>query len=186
VNPSSLTFSSSSIQSFTLGGGAGTVTKSDQCSGIASLSGPPGGVADGTWTVTPQSNGSCSVSFGDGSSSVTVYITVNIQTTTTNSTMNWPIANSCRYTAYLKLFDRADNFVWPAPPQEIVLDQIGQTQTLSISCKTGANICYGASVSQASDSPLYWGVGITGNQGCPNCCYACANGTVPPVNLTCQ
>jgi Putative Ig domain len=186
ASATALNFTTSTAQTFTVSGGTGTVTESDDCVslGVASVTPPPSGVT-GTWTVSPLSNGTCSISFTDGSgTSVSVSVSVNIQSTdSSNMTIQMEESSDCNNVAiYFKFFDETDNLVWPAPPNAYFFPYSNEAYSTTISCQTGAQICYGGSFYTNTEQPDYWGVGINNDESCPNCCYTCEN-TTTPVNL---
>ena len=76
VTPTSLSFTSTTPQTFSVTGGNGTITPSDTCAGIAALTPPASGI-DGTWTVTPSASGNCSITFTD-TSKATAQVTISV------------------------------------------------------------------------------------------------------------
>ena len=190
VSTTALSFSTSAAQSFTVSGGIGTVTESDNCAqlGVANVT-PPSSGALGTWTVSPLSNGLCSISFTDSSgTSVSVSVTVDIQSAgTSNMTIQMEESSDCNnVTIYFRFFDETDNLVWPPPPSDYYFPYSNQVYATTISCKTGAKICYGGSFYTNTEQPNYWGVGINNDEACPNCCYTCGDTTTPVNILSCS
>ena len=184
VSPTSLSFSSTASQTFSVIGGTGPITELDDCSGIATVKGPTSGI-DGTWIVTPtNATGSCTASFVDSTNAqATETITVNISNPTSTLVWQMELDSSCATAAYLKFFDETANLQWPGQNLFYVLNQPGQIQSFALACTTGDKICFGASLYQNSDQ-YYWGVGVLNDQSCTSCCYACSNATVNPGRLT--
>ena len=189
ISPSSVTFTSNVPQYVTVSGGVSSFAKSTTtCTNQINLDPPTGQSVsqttpiDGNWIVTPENNGTCTYTFSDGTTSAT--LTINVNFTTTES-MTWTETNSCKYIVYLKFFDKSSSngLQWPGPGSVITLNTPNPNSN-TISCTTGHEICYGGSTQSTTDQN-YWGVGITGNESCPNCCYKCATETVPLGNLTC-
>jgi hypothetical protein len=182
VNPTSLSFTNATPQTFVLSGGSGTITPANSCGGIATVTAPPSG-ADGTWTVDPIATGNCKATFTDSTNTaVSVGIEVNLAAST--STMTWvmELAPGCSTGVYLKFFDETANLEWPSSSEDYVLNTPGQTQTYPLLCTTGDNVCFGASLDQNSDQE-YWGVGILNDESCPSCCVQCTNTTVQPASM---
>ncbi len=184
VNPGTLTFNSASAQNFSVVGGNAPITELDDCSGVATLTGPPSG-ADGNWIVTPtNSSGFCTANFID-STNAQASVTITDSITNPTSTLTWQMQldSGCSTAVYLKFFDETANLQWPAQNFFYVLNQPGQVQSFALACTTGDNVCYGASLYQNSDQ-LYWGVGVLNDQSCANCCISCTTTTVSPIDLT--
>jgi hypothetical protein len=105
----------------------------------------------------------------------------------TSSTVTFDIGEDtdCTVALDLRFFDKTANLQWPANGEVYTLNLPGQQEQFPLSCTTGHQVCYGASYYSNTDSPVYWGVGIDGTQGCPNCCYACGDQTVNAPMLSC-
>jgi len=190
VSKNSLSFTTSGAQTFNVSGGDGTVTEIDDCNGagIASVTAPGGGSL-GTWTVTPESNGGCSISFQDKSgASANVSVSVSLQTSGTSTlTFQMEESDDCGGVAiYYRFFDETDNLVWPAPPNAYYFPYSDTVYTSPLSCQTGAKICYGGSFYTNTEAPQYWGVGINNDESCANCCFTCQDGTTPTIELSCS
>lgn len=101
------------------------------------------------------------------------------------STLAFQVTDSCDdgSTVYYRFFDETDNLLWPSVSTYYYATQ-GQTSTSNLQCKTGANICFGASENTNTDSP-YWGVGSNNSEVCTNCCVTCAAATVT-TTLNCS
>lgn len=189
VSTTSLNFSTTTNQSFTVSGGVGPVTESSNCvqDGIANL-GPPSSGALGAWNVSPLSNGVCSINFTDSSNAtVSVNVSVDIQEEGTSTlTIQMEEDSDCNNaTIWFRFFDETDALIWPATPNYFYFPYSSQVYSQTISCKTGAKICYGGSFYTNTEQPEYWGVGINNDESCPNCCYTCEAGTTPVNNLSC-
>ena len=89
--------------------------------------------------------------------------------------MGWPMINSTPYKIVFKFFSRSRNAVWPGAGQ-VWYVWPGQKYTPVLRCQDGEYICYGAWVEGRPD--INWGVGPSGNLGCPSCCYTCQFGKV--------
>jgi hypothetical protein len=182
VSPSSLTFTNTSPQTFVLMGGSGTITPTNTCGGIATVAAPSSG-ADGTWTVTPTATGNCKATFTDSTNTaVSVTIQVNLEASTSTMTWEMELAPGCSTSVYLKFFDETGNLVWPSTSEDYVLNVPGQTETYALLCKTGDNVCFGASINQNADQE-YWGVGVLNDESCQSCCTACTDTTVQQPSL---
>jgi hypothetical protein len=99
------------------------------------------------------------------------------------ATMQWSVTDRCgdRRGVQLRLFDVNNGLLWPDMSHVYVIDDGGST-SVSISCRRGAKICYGAEQHPAGDG--YWGVDIDNSKACPDCCATCAD-TILSVSLTC-
>jgi len=186
VSPTSLTFTTSAAQTFSVSNGEGAITASNTCLNMAMLSGPAG---DGLWTVTPdQVTASCTATFVDAKNNSATE-TINVQLAPVSSSMIIEMGENTDCTAAIDLlfFDATADLVWPANGQDYILNLPGEEQdSPSLSCTTGDQICYGASYFSNTDVPAYWGVGINGTEGCTDCCYACADTTVNVGLLNCN
>lgn len=91
--------------------------------------------------------------------------------------MTWSLSDGCSdgRGLHVRLFDKTNNLLWPNQSQ-VYVAQTGGSVDVTISCRTGARICYGAETNPSSTS--YWGVGIDGTRGCDNCCVTCSATTV--------
>lgn len=101
-------------------------------------------------------------------------------------TLVWPFEDSCSdgYTTQLRFFDAANGLIWPSNDEVYILEG---SNTYSLRCRTGADVCYGAQPNNPFTN-AYWGVGIDGDQSCTDCCYTCPAGevTLPQRTLTCS
>jgi hypothetical protein len=80
----------------------------------------------------------------------------------------------------VELYSQDRNHVWPGGGEVYVLDD-GETKQMSLSCKQGENICYGAWIK--GDQETYWGVGPSNAQSCTDCCYTCTGGETETIDL---
>jgi hypothetical protein len=76
--------------------------------------------------------------------------------------------------------DTRRGHVWPGNNKIYVLDDY-TVKTISISCRRGESVCYGAWVRNRSS--LYWGVGYKNSNRCSNCCYTCNGGQTRVIVL---
>jgi Putative Ig domain len=191
VNPAQLNFSAAGSQTFAVSGGTGTITENDNCaaSGVASVASPASGML-GTWTVTPLANGACSINLSDSSgATASVGVSVAIQSGGVSSlTIQMEESGDCGgETIYYRFFDETDNLVWPDWSTAYYFPYSDQVYTSTLSCQTGATICYGGSFYINSEVPEYWGVGIDNDETAQsNSCYTCENGTTPVNILSCS
>jgi len=101
------------------------------------------------------------------------------------SSMTWEVSDGCRDGRGLQVrfFDRTYGGLWPSS-SEVYLIPSGETRVRTLSCRTEANICYGARTDP--DSSTSWGLDlVTGNGSCTSCCNSCRDTTVTR-NLTCN
>jgi len=92
------------------------------------------------------------------------------------SSLTYTVTDSCNdgRGLQIKFFDTTNNGVWPSA-NEVYLVPVGQTRTTTLSCRTGAQICYGARTDPASN--IVWGLDLDRSRGCDNCCTTCQNGS---------
>lgn len=76
--------------------------------------------------------------------------------------------------------DTRRGHVWPGNNKIYVLDDYS-TKTISISCRYGEKICYGAWVRNRENT--YWGVGYENRNSCRSCCYTCDGGQTKIIVL---
>jgi hypothetical protein len=76
--------------------------------------------------------------------------------------------------------DTRRGHVWPGSNEIYVLDDYS-TKTISISCRYGESVCYGAWVRNRTNS--YWGVGYKNRNRCSSCCYTCDGGETRTIVL---
>lgn len=101
-----------------------------------------------------------------------------------NAAMTWTISDGCNdgRGIQFKFYDRTSNGVWPSASTHWTTG-VGGSASRTLSCTRGNRICFGATTDPMTNT--YWGIGLEGNRGCDNCCYACADGSVAR-NLTCS
>jgi Pyruvate/2-oxoacid:ferredoxin oxidoreductase delta subunit len=81
----------------------------------------------------------------------------------------------------IKFFDVTNNLLWPNAT-EVYIIPTGETRNTTLSCRTGANVCYGARTDPRGDG--WWGVDLDRSKGCDNCCRTCSTSTAS-IRLTC-
>ena len=86
----------------------------------------------------------------------------------------WSMWDLCDdgYDIHLRFFDLTNNLVWPGDDRVYVLDE---SDDYALSCRSGAQVCYGAEDSSGFDTG-WWGVGLDGTESCENCCSTCPPG----------
>ncbi len=96
-------------------------------------------------------------------------------------TMTIGIRDACPdgETARYRIFDATRGKVWPAEG-DWGADPLGATYLVELPCAPGTRICHGASAGDNS-----WGMGLSGDQPCEDCCFHCAAGTAEPWVLSC-
>ena len=101
--------------------------------------------------------------------------------------MTWDIRDACSdgWGIEVRFFDVTNSLVWPANSNLVYTANPAGTVRRTLSCVTGAQICYGARPRNDFSSD-YWGVGIDGNQGCDTCCSICGAGNPTPKDLICN
>lgn len=98
------------------------------------------------------------------------------------STLRYQIEDGCNDSTRIdyRFFDQDNDLVWPNASQHYYTPGYGQSSTTSLSCRTGASICYGG-----RSGDRYWGVGLDGRQRCESCCVRCSDET-RSVRLVCR
>lgn len=96
-------------------------------------------------------------------------------------TMSWDIKNTCSGQVDLQLFDETGGGVWPARDRVYRLDA-GERWLQRIECNTNSRICFGAALRSNYNS--YWGVSLSNDQTCTNCCKVCNGGNPDAISLT--
>jgi hypothetical protein len=76
--------------------------------------------------------------------------------------------------------DTRSGHVWPGSNKIYVLDDYS-TKTITISCRYGEKVCYGAWV--RNREATYWGVGYQNRNSCRSCCYTCDGGQTKIIVL---
>jgi hypothetical protein len=80
----------------------------------------------------------------------------------------------------LEFYSQDRNHVWPGNNEVYILDDYN-VKNITLSCRSGELICYGAWVRNRSN--LYWGVGPNDSQSCSSCCYYCDGGYTETIGL---
>lgn len=96
-------------------------------------------------------------------------------------TMTWDIKNNCSAPVDLQLFDKTGGGVWPAIDRVYRLDA-GERWVQRIECNTNSRICFGAGL--RSNYSVYWGVGLSNDQSCSDCCKVCNGSSPEALSLT--
>jgi hypothetical protein len=91
--------------------------------------------------------------------------------------------NQCTQEIFLRLFDETNRMVWPADSTHVYALDPGPALGETLSCTTGAKICFGASGTMGRSQ--LWGVGIDNTQPCADCCATCGDADPPTIPLTC-
>lgn len=80
----------------------------------------------------------------------------------------------------VQLYSQDRKYSWPGGDEDFYLDD-GETQSMSLSCNAGEQICYGAWID--GDEDTYWGVGPGNKEDCTDCCYVCEGGETEEITL---
>ncbi len=96
-------------------------------------------------------------------------------------TLTWEFRSEHPKVVSVELYSHSRRgHVWPGNNKIYVLDDYSN-KTISISCRSGEKICYGAWVKNRSST--YWGVGYGNKNGCKSCCYTCDGGSTKLIVL---
>lgn len=93
--------------------------------------------------------------------------------------LSWDMQDRCfdGSAIQLRFFEAAGGSrtgrVWPGGDRVYVLSG---SDTYNLSCRAGTDVCYGAQPRDGSSG--HWGLDITGQDGCTNCCSSCSSVTV--------
>jgi hypothetical protein len=101
-----------------------------------------------------------------------------VAATADTSTLRWQLEDGCSdgLGVWARFFDETQSSVWPNAG-EVYQVSAGGAIDRTLSCTTGHKVCYGAQ--PADDSTLFfWGVGVSNDKGCDNCCFACTTATI--------
>ena len=82
----------------------------------------------------------------------------------------WHIRNNTSYQLQIKFDSQKRAYSWPGPNQAWDLNK-KQVGSYNIACNAGEYICYAAWSNPGAK--VSWGKGVTGKNGCQNCCYTC-------------
>ena len=109
-----------------------------------------------------------------------LYLTVTMLPASAE-TLKWRFQSKHPNIVDVELYsDDRRGHVWPGNNKIYVLDDYS-TKTISISCRSGESICYGAWVRNRTN--LYWGVGHDNRSRCSSCCYTCNGGQTKVIVL---
>ena len=103
-------------------------------------------------------------------------------TPTPNSNVSFTITDACIDGFYIeyRFFDQTNNLWWPSVSKVYTTTYLNTPYRSNLSCKTGANICYGGSTGNN-----YWGVAVDNSESCTDCCITCVEGASMSRTLTC-
>lgn len=89
--------------------------------------------------------------------------------TSPNVTLSWTITDGCNEGLGLQVrfFDKNNNLVWPDSSNAYLIGS-NQQQTFNLNALRSGKICVGAETNPPNGT--YWGVDLTGTQGCSSCC----------------
>jgi hypothetical protein len=90
------------------------------------------------------------------------------------------IRNSHPYEVQLEMYSEDRNVAWPGGGEVYVLDD-SETKQITLACRSGESICYGAWLT--GDGDTYWGVGPDNSHSCSDCCYVCDGSQTETINL---
>jgi hypothetical protein len=104
---------------------------------------------------------------------------------TARVTQTWILSDSCADGggAHFRLFEMAGDrasLIWPNLNDTYWLPR-GESRSVQVQVNRGAKLCYGAA---SEDGQRYWGVGISGDKGCQDCCRI-ADGSSFTYTLNC-
>jgi hypothetical protein len=105
----------------------------------------------------------------------------NIELGARTDSMAWDFKNSYGAQVDVQLFDKTTGGMWPTPRTVWTLDG-GERRVERIRCNTNSKICFGAAVRGNYDQ--FWGVSLSNNQACPDCCHVCDGSDPTPISLT--
>lgn len=95
--------------------------------------------------------------------------------------LQWSFDNRASGRINVEFYSSSRNHVWPGNNEVYYIYPRDGVRTMTLSCRQGEKICYGAWLD--SNPRRYWGVGPGGQQGCRGCCYVCGGGTTQTINL---
>ncbi|ADZ72061.1 hypothetical protein [Polymorphum gilvum] len=95
-------------------------------------------------------------------------------------TLTWHFRSEHPNVVSVELYSEQRNHVWPGGGKIYILDDYS-VRDISISCRPGEKICYGAWVRNRTSS--YWGVGYNKRNSCTSCCYTCNGGETKIIVL---
>ena len=92
--------------------------------------------------------------------------------------VNFFLYNSCNSSSPMKLIFRESyrgeltGFSWPSAGHYLFTEK-RVTRTKSVKCAYPSDVCYGAAIDFGGGKSTSWGLGLTADGSCTNCCYAC-------------
>jgi hypothetical protein len=101
-----------------------------------------------------------------------------------DGSQTWTVTDKCtdQQGIYIRFFDPKTQWAWPDWETHYEIER-GKSRTFTLAVKPGQLICYGAR--PAKNKKRYWGISLTGKEGCESCCYQ-AGVTNIPIELTCD
>jgi hypothetical protein len=104
------------------------------------------------------------------------------------STVKFIVQDNCNdgIAVQYRFFDVSNNLCWPSSDKVYTTSQYQTPYVHELSCKPGANICFGATTYSASPT-VQWGVGINNDQvtNLDTSCVSCGSVTEKYFNLSC-
>ena len=96
---------------------------------------------------------------------------------------NWRVTDGCDdgKDVQWRLWANDRDWVWPEPGNVFVTPGLDQTGVQSIECVEGERICFGG-----ESGELEWGVGLTRDGACEDCCHSCSSDPVDVGALGCS
>jgi len=95
--------------------------------------------------------------------------------------LTWTFDNDHRRTVSIEFYSQDRNHVWPGNGDVYVVKPSEGQVNISLQCRNGENICYGAWVRGKSNT--YWGAGKGDEHYCSDCCAVCGRGNVEAIRL---
>lgn len=80
----------------------------------------------------------------------------------------------------ISFYAQSRNVEWPGGGEAFVLGD-SEVHEMPLACQNGERICYGAWL--VGDTNTRWGVGVTGREGCRDCCYVCSTNDPEQITL---
>lgn len=96
------------------------------------------------------------------------------------STLTWHFTSAYPDPIEVVFFAQDDDAVWPADGTSYEI-RTSQEPTMTLACRYGELICYGAWVDRQPE--IVWGVGKDGTAPCSDCCATCGYGDVRPIGF---
>jgi hypothetical protein len=97
-------------------------------------------------------------------------LTVTAPPPVDDHTLRISVRSLDRYKVHLNFHSKNWDHEWPGGGQIYVLGD-SEFHTYNLACNPGEKICYGAG--RSGNYNRYWGVGISGDNGCTGCCMTC-------------